>query len=38
MEYIEGFKFNYSNKENAIKQLQTEQIFKELNIEVYENE
>ena len=31
----EGFKFNYSNKEKAIKELQTEQTFKDLNIEVY---
>lgn len=38
MDIIEGFKFNYSNKENAIKQLETEQIFKELNIEVFEDE
>ena len=30
-----GFKFNYSNKERAIKELQTEEVFKYLNIEVY---
>lgn len=32
---IQGFKFNYSNKERALKDLETEQIFKELNINVY---
>jgi hypothetical protein len=30
-----GFKFNYSNKERAIKELKAEEIFKDLNIEVY---
>jgi hypothetical protein len=33
-----GFKFNYSQKEQAIKELQKEQLFKELNIKVYEND
>jgi len=30
----EGFKLNWTNKENALKNLQTEQAFKELGIEV----
>lgn len=34
-EQTTGFKFNYSNKERALKELQTEQAFKDLNIEVY---
>lgn len=33
--FLTGFKFNYSNKERAIKQIQTEQDFKSLGIEVY---
>ena len=31
----EGFKLNWTNKENAIKNIQTEQDFKSLGIEVY---
>lgn len=34
-EQTTGFKFNYSNKERAVKQIQTEQDFKSLGIEVY---
>lgn len=30
-----GFKLNWTNKENALKDFQTEQAFKDLNIEVY---
>lgn len=30
--------FNYSAKERAIKELQAEQIFRDLNIEVYQSE
>ena len=30
-----GFKLNWTNKENAVKNLQTEQYFKSLGIEVY---
>jgi hypothetical protein len=31
----EGFKLNWTNKENALKNLQTEQDFKSLGIEVF---
>lgn len=34
-EEIKGFKFNYSNKERARKDLEVEQILKELKIEVF---
>ena len=35
MENETGFKLNWTNKENALKNLQTEQAFKDLGIEVY---
>jgi len=31
-----GFKLNWTNKEKAIKDLEVEKMFKELNIEVFE--
>ena len=34
----QGFKLNWTNKENALKNLQTEQDFKSLGIEVYKND
>ena len=30
----QGFKFNYSNKERAVKLLEQEKIFKDLGIEI----
>jgi len=33
-EQLQSFKLNYSNKQKAIKQLETEQAFDELGIEI----
>ncbi len=33
---LQGFKLNWTNKENALKEIKKQEIFKELNIKEYD--